>query len=138
MATKAKPKSYYEKKLDEIFSQYIRLRFSDNNGVCHCITCGKPFFWTNIQNGHYMSRRHHSTRFDENNCRPQCMPCNVFLHGDIQKYRRSLIDELGAEIVDMIETKAWNVVTKISIADYQQLINHYTEEVKRLKKEKGL
>lgn len=138
MAKSKKDKSYWEKKLDEIFSQYIRLKHSDSNGVCRCITCGKPVFWKDIQNGHYMSRVYRSTRFDENNCRPQCMPCNVFLHGNISKYRKALVDELGGEMVDMIETKAWSITMKYTALEYEEMYYKYKEEVERLRKEKGL
>lgn len=138
MIKKQKDKPYWEKKLDEVFSQYIRLKFSDSNGVCRCISCGKPFFWTDIQNGHYMSRVYRSTRFDENNCRPQCMPCNVFLHGNISKYRKALVEELGDEIVDMVETKAWSVTAKYTAYDYESMYHQYKAEVEKLKKEKGL
>ena len=138
MAKSKKDKSYWEKKLDEIFSQYIRLKHIDSNGVCRCITCGKPVFWKDIQNGHYMSRVYRSTRFDENNCRPQCMPCNVFLHGNISKYRKSLVEELGGEMVDMIETKAWSITMKYTALEYEEMYHRYKEEVERLRKEKGL
>lgn len=138
MAKSKKDKSYWEKKLDEIFSQYIRLKHSDSNGVCRCITCGKPVFWKDIQNGHYMSRVYRSTRFDENNCRPQCMPCNVFLHGNISKYRKALVEELGGEMVDMIETKAWSITMKYTALEYEEMYYKYKEEVEMLRKEKGL
>lgn len=138
MAKSKKDKSYWEKKLDEIFSQYIRLNHSDSNGVCRCVTCGKPVFWKDIQNGHYMSRVYRSTRFDENNCRPQCMPCNVFLHGNISKYRKALVEELGGEMVDMIETKAWSITMKYTALEYEEMYHMYKEEVERLRKGKGL
>lgn len=138
MAKSKKDKSYWEKKLDEIFSQYIRLKHSDSNGVCRCITCGKPVFWKDIQNGHYMSRVYRSTRFDENNCRPQCMPCNVFLHGNISKFRKSLVEELDGEMVDMIETKAWSITMKYTALEYEEMYHRYKEEVERLRKEKGI
>ena len=42
------------KELDKWFSYYVRLKNSDKNGYCRCISCGKIFFWKDIQNGHYM------------------------------------------------------------------------------------
>ena len=66
-----KKKPDYKKKLDEVFSKYIRLKYAMPNGMCQCISCGSFKHWKEIQNGHYMSRRYMSTRFDEDNCRPQ-------------------------------------------------------------------
>lgn len=96
------------------------------------------FHWTRIQNGHYMSRKYLSTRFDENNCRPQCVSCNVFQQGNIQLYRRNLIEEIGNEMVDAVEAKALAVTTKMASFEYKELYDHYRKEVERLKKEKGL
>lgn len=133
-----KKKTDYKKKLDEVFSQYIRLKYADNNGFCKCISCGKMFHWTRIQNGHYMSRTHLSTRFDENNCRPQCVACNIFKSGNIQMYRRGLIEQIGSEMVDAVEVKAVSTITKLSSKDYEEMYHHYKKEVERFKKEKGL
>ena len=44
-------------KLDRIFSQYIRLKYSDSRGICQCISCMKRQPWNEIQNGHYMSKK---------------------------------------------------------------------------------
>ena len=62
------------KKLDTIFSQYIRKVNSDNE-ISTCFTCGKQDHWKKLQNGHFQSRRHYSTRWDETNCQVQCAGC---------------------------------------------------------------
>ena len=63
--TAKKPtRSKLVKKLDVVFSQYIRLSNADNNGYCNCVTCNKTFFWKEIQAGHFMSRKHYSIRWD--------------------------------------------------------------------------
>ena len=74
------------KKLDVVFSQYIRLSNADNRGMCTCVTCNKQFHWKNIQAGHFMSRKHYSTRWNENNVKPQCVGCNMFKSGEQYKY----------------------------------------------------
>jgi hypothetical protein len=66
------------------------------------------------------------------------MPCNVFLHGNISKYRKALVEELGGEMVDMIETKAWSITMKYTALEYEEMYHRYKEEVERLRKEKGL
>lgn len=64
-------------RLDKIFSLYIRLRDSRAFGfkAFKCISCGqvKPFRMADC--GHYFSRRHMSTRYDEDNCNSECSYC---------------------------------------------------------------
>ena len=67
-----------------------------------------------IQNGHYMSRRYMSTRFDEDNCRPQCVACNIYNQGNAQMFRRGLVAQIGEKRVDMVEYVAKNESRKYS------------------------
>jgi len=69
------------KKLDAVFSQYIRLKDSVD-GMATCFTCGKQDHWKKLQNGHFQSRKHYTTRWDEMNCQVQCAGCNVFKYGE--------------------------------------------------------
>lgn len=138
---KSKPKtlkSKLMKELDDIFSKYIRLKYSDDNGYCRCISCGKVFFWKNIQNGHYMSRRYMSTRWSEDNCRPQCVACNMFNQGNIQMYRRGLIKQIGEQRVDLVEALARQASDKKSEFEYAAMIKDFKKEVIALLKKKGL
>ena len=60
------------KRLDTVFSLYIRLREADNEMV-ECFTCGKiSHYKKNMQCGHFQSRSSYSTRWDPNNCQVQC------------------------------------------------------------------
>lgn len=125
-------------KLDSVFSKYIRLKFSDVRGNCRCISCGKVFYWKDIQNGHYMSRRYMSTRFSEDNCRPQCISCNIFNQGNIQMYRRALIKQIGEQRVDLIEVRAKQESKNWSLFEYKAMIDFYQKEVDKLLEEKHL
>ena len=126
------------KELDVWFSRYIRLKYSDSRGYCRCISCGKVYFWKEIQNGHYMSRRYMSTRFSEDNCRPQGVECNIFNQGAIQMYRRALIKEIGEQRVDLIEVRARQENKNWSLFELKQLIEYYKKEVGKLLDEKNL
>ena len=126
------------KDLDVWFSRYIRLKYSDSRGYCRCISCGKVYFWKEIQNGHYMSRRYMSTRFSEDNCRPQGVECNIFNQGAIQMYRRALIKEIGEQRVDLIEVRARQENKNWSLFELKQLIEYYKKEVEKLLDEKNL
>lgn len=131
-------KSKQRDKLDAIFSKYIRLKYSDDRGNCRCISCGKVFPWKEIQCGHYMSRRYMSTRFSEDNCRPQCVACNIFNQGNIQMYRRALIKQIGEQRVDLIEVRARQETKIWSLFEYQAMIDFYQKEVNKLLGEKHL
>lgn len=135
---KTKKKVDYIKKLDTVFSQYIRLKYSDNNGYCRCISCGRLHYWKDIQNGHYMSRRYMATRFSENNCRPQCVACNIYNQGNAQMYRRGLISQIGENNVDIIEMQARTGIKKYSDFELEVLIKHYQKEIENLKEEKHI
>jgi hypothetical protein len=125
-------------KLDRIFSQYIRLKYSDSRGICQCISCMKRQPWNEIQNGHYMSRRYFSTRWSEDNCRPQCVGCNIFNQGNIQAYRVALIKQIGEQRVNLVEARARQETFKYGEFELNAMILHYTKEVERIAKEKGI
>lgn len=131
-----KRKIDYKKKLDKVFSEYIRLAEANDNGYCKCVTCGKYYHWTKIQNGHYMSRRYMATRFSAMNCHPQCMACNVMQHGNIPQYRMYLVKRYGEIEVERLEAAALTQTRKFSDYEYKELIDYYSKLVKALKQQK--
>ena len=77
---KHKSRSYYKKRADRLFSLWIRQRDAVD-GICRCVTCGTPHAWRSIHCGHFMSRRHESTRYLEVNAHAQCIHCNTYDQG---------------------------------------------------------
>lgn len=134
---KAQTRSQVIKKLDIVFSQYIRLDKTDVDGYGECVTCGNRLFWKELQNGHYISRGKYPTRWDEDNCHLQDYRCNVVLNGNYIEYTLYMLDSYGREFVDQLKSKSING-EKISTPQLKEMIDHYTQEVKRLKSEKGL
>jgi len=108
------------KKLDSVFSQYIRKKNADKNGNCSCCTCGKVLHWKEIQAGHFMSRKHYSIRWDERNVHPQCVACNVFRYGEQYKY--SIF--LGKELADVLYLQS-KEIKKYTTDELQSSIEHY-------------
>ena len=125
--TKKPTRSKLVKKLDTVFSQYIRLSNADNNGYCTCITCNKTFFYKEIQAGHFMSRKHYSIRWDERNVKPQCKSCNVFRWGEQYKYSLYLGNNLSKKLLD--ESRELRKFTNIEL---EEMIADYSERVKKL------
>lgn len=111
------------KKLDAVFSIYIRRRFAVND-IAKCVTCGKEDHWKSLQCGHFMSRKHMSTRWNEDNCQVQCAGCNVFRYGE--QYKFSLY--LGNNLAEQLHIKS-KEVCKFTEVELQELIQHYTHQI---------
>lgn len=122
-------------KLDAVFSEFIRLRDSRDDGTFVCISCGRLLSYDQADCGHYINRKHMSARFSEKNCNAQCRSCNRFDEGNIQGYRRGLVAKYGESVVLMLEASK-NQINKLSEFEYKAMIDHYRKEVKRLKKRK--
>ena len=130
MKRKKLSRSKVVKKLDSIFSKYIRQR-NAINGVAECFTCGKKDDWKKLQCGHFQSRRFYSTRWDETNCQVQCAGCNVFRFGEQFKFSVHLDQEYGQNTSTRLEVKAKEIL-KISLPELEDMIKKYEELVKEL------
>lgn len=97
---KLKSVASLKKKLDTVFSRYIRLRDANDMGFCTCISCGKVDEWKSMHCGHFLSRRYNAIRFDERNAHAQCPACNLFLSGNAAEYLVALEKRYGREVVD--------------------------------------
>jgi hypothetical protein len=130
--------SKLKKELDNIFSVFIRLRDATDEGLVQCFTCGKvAHYKTGMQNGHFQSRRHLATRWDEINCQVQCVGCNMFKSGEQFKFHINLDAKYGEDTSINLQHKAMQSV-KITRVEYQDYISYYKEAVENLKKEKGI
>lgn len=115
------------KNLDAIFSKYIRLKYADESGEVKCVTCGRSNHWKKMQNGHFMSRGKYATRWDEDNCRPQCYGCNVMQQG--QQYRFSLyLNQEREGLAEEVRIRS-EQLRKFSNAELLEMIEHYRAEV---------
>jgi len=127
------------KKLDAIFSEYIRLRKANKQGIVTCYTCGKKAYWKGqgMQNGHFMSRKSYSTRWEELNCQVQCYACNVMRYGEQYKYGLELQKEYTKDLPEqlLIQSKQ---IKKFSNIDLEDMINKYKNLVDKRKKELSL
>lgn len=81
-----------------------------------------------MHNGHYISRRHLSTRWFEKNCKPQCVGCNIFNQGNGPAYSIALIKEYGPGILEELEIKK-NNTCKMGKFEYELLIKEYRKKL---------
>jgi len=65
-----------ESKLDSLQSKAIRTIYGNA-----CCTCGLNFEFSKLHNGHFISRRFRSVRFNPQNTASQCPTCNLYLQG---------------------------------------------------------
>lgn len=110
------------------FNTYIRYRDKDKL----CISCGKKLRKGNTDAGHYMSSGgHYNVRFNEDNVHGQCSrPCNKDKSGDLINYRKGLINRIGLERLEYLESIA-NETRKFNIQEVKELINFYKNKIKK-------
>lgn len=138
----SKPKSKREKykpsraaltdKADRAFSLFIRTRDSQpyQGHAFRCISCNRILPIEQADCGHYVNRAHMSLRFSELNCNAQCRHCNRFREGNLQDYRKGLIEKIGEQKVLLLEATK-HVTNKISNFELEVLAKHYTEETRK-------
>ena len=137
MGNKIKPISKLKKELDKWFSLYIRLRKATPIGIAECYTCGKLDHYKKLQCGHFQSRRHHITRWDEKNCQVQCVKCNMYEQGEQFRFGNKLNKEYGAGTSHELEFIA-NQRFKFTRVEYEENIRYYKAIVNNLKKDLGI
>lgn len=118
------------KELDTVFSIYIRQKKAINE-IAECVTCGKKDHWKKLQCGHWASRRHYSTRWDEDNCHVQCMSCNVFKAGEIYLYTKYLCSQYGDNFPEELYSKSQKT-RKFTDLELKEMIAYYKEQLKNL------
>jgi len=123
--------SKLKKKLDVLFSHYIRRRNADHLGRVKCFTCGVEKHWKEQQAGHFQSRSHDSTRWDEVNVQVQCVKCNMFRQGEQYKFGLYLDDRFGDGTAEELENRAKTIV-KLNRVDYEEAIERYKQKIKEL------
>lgn len=128
MARKVKL-STLKNKLDKIFSEYIRRRdVDDHTGYGKCIDCGRETPFAEGDAGHFVGRRHLSTRWDEDNVHFQHRYCNRFLNGRQYEYGQALGDR-----ADELIQKS-HQIAKFDATHLQYLIDIYKDKLDALKK----
>lgn len=133
--TKRKPDLV--KKLDRVFSLYIRLRDAMPSGFVRCISCGKIKRFEDVDCGHYFSRTHMATRFDEDNCNAECRSCNRMSADHLIGYRKNLVAKIGLNRIDRLDVLAHSQKHWLD-SELEEKIRYYTAEVRRLSQEKGI
>lgn len=97
--------------LDWIFSKVIRLKNADERGLVSCYTCGIIKHWKEMQCGHFRPRKHLGTRYEEKNCKVQCMNCNCFLSGNLEEFSYRLSQEYTPNTVQELYNLSLTIIS---------------------------
>lgn len=125
------------KALDKAFSEFIRLRATDDKGRANCFTCGTLKFWREGDAGHFQSRGKYSTRWDEINVQFQCKRCNGFRGGEQYQFAKNLDAHYGEGTADDL-VRLSNQTRKYGAYELASMAEHYRRESAELKRKKGL
>lgn len=124
-------------KADRQFGRFIRLRDAIPGGAFKCISCGQYKRIEQADCGHFHSRKHMATRFDERNAHAECRACNRFSADHLIKYQENLIRLIGEEEFDRLNIRAKSV-KQWSETDLKELAKYYKALADKLSKEKGI
>jgi 5-methylcytosine-specific restriction endonuclease McrA len=124
--------SKLKKDLDKVFSLYIRLRNASKDGIVKCFTCDKTAHYKKMHAGHFMSRKHHATRWNEDNVQVQCPKCNLFGQGEQYAFGKLLDIRIGDGTAEELQELSRTTV-KYMRFEYEDMIKHYKEKVNAIK-----
>jgi hypothetical protein len=119
------------KEADKYFSLAIRYRdceLKDGQWIGNCITCERPVSLKKGHCGHFMSRRHPATRWDEMNCALQCASCNMFGAGEQYKFAVALDLLYGLGTAKQLQKKSQEDF-KVTRQFLEEVINDAKAEV---------
>lgn len=124
-----RPATTARKKLDALFSRYIRFSAVEKDGLVSCYTCPKRDVPGKMQNGHFIPRQYLALRYDEVNNHPQCYACNMLYNGQPGAYAVRLEREYGEGTVAMLEGKRRLIIPDFP---YEHWIAVYEEKLAAL------
>lgn len=141
------------KKLWPIFSEYQRIRYSDENGFVKCVTCEKVYKYASkgkvgaMQCGHFFPKIScPNLYFDEHNTGPQCASCNGRMYqGQQFLYSIYIKDKFGQKVLDSLlesylKYRKWKKENpkkqyKWNMKELINKVEYYTQQLK-IEKEK--
>lgn len=114
------------RKLDTVFSAFIRRRDTNANGFGVCVSCGRTVSFADGNAGHWIPRQHLATRYHEKNVHLQCVGCNLYRHGNLLMYTLWMQGTYGCDVVsELLRLRRTSV--KLTRADYMDLIDRFSK-----------
>lgn len=122
---KRNPIKTLRNKLDRVFSEWIRRRDANDDGMGPCITCGR---WAKLQCGHFIKRQHQAVRWNPWNAAGQCAYCNHRLHGNEGEFYVALVSVYGQHKVDEL-MRLKQTTVRYRKADYLEMIERFSQSL---------
>lgn len=134
-----KTKSQWDKEAQSAFNRYIRIRDEGKE----CVSCGSPLMGKSnyltgsaIDASHYRSRGAAShLKFNVFNVHSACTRCNRQLSGNAVEYRIRLIERIGLERVERLESD--NEPRRFDIPYLQRIKSIFTRKSRALEKRRA-
>ena len=128
MPRKKLPISRLKNKAWDVVSKWVRFTAANEHGIVLCVTCDSKHFWKDIQAGHFIHGHAKPTFLVLMNVHPQCVQCNHFKSGNLEKYREFMVKQYGegsVEALRQLSHKIWKptrdelegIITKYNIAE---------------------
>ena len=117
----------------KLLQRYVRLKASDDNGYCTCVTCGKVDHYKAMQGGHFIPRGRTIFKLYEPNIHPQCPHCNCWGMKQahyVLRYREWMVDYYGERRVKAMEKLAWRTAPKFNREEVIQFQRELKEKIK--------
>ena len=117
----------------KLLQRYVRLKASDDNGYCTCVTCGKVDHYKAMQFFFSSRRRHTRFKLFEENIHPQCPACNVYgmkTTRTQEAYRIYMEDMYGARRIRAMQRLAWRAAPKFNREEVIQFQRDLKEKIK--------
>lgn len=115
-----------KRKLWKLFSEYVRKRDANEEGIVKCFTCPKTGHWKEMQAGHYIPQSLSLVLvFDERNVHAQCGGCNLFKRGNMSVYAVELRKRYGENILEELQSLRKEGF-RYTRSDYEDLIDKYS------------
>lgn len=121
-----------KKELDLIFSRWLRLEGSSEDGECQCFICGHKMHYSEAQAGHYVKRGNSFLRYDTRNVKINCKPCNEYKGGNYGLYAKKLEEQSPGITTYLLEEG--NIVYKFTRWELKSMISDYSKRIKLLMK----
>jgi len=117
----------------KLLQRLVRLKHSDDNGYCQCVTCGKVDHYKNMQGGHFIPRGRTVFKLFEENIHPQCPHCNCWGMKQahyVLRYRQYMVDTYGIHRVKGMERLAWRASPKFNREEVIEFQRGLKEQIK--------
>ena len=120
-------------KAAKLLQRLVRLKASDDNGYCQCVTCGKIYHYKAMHGGHFIPRGRTVFKLYEPNIQVQCPSCNLWGMKQahyVLRYRQWMVDYYGERRVKAMERLAWRASPKFDREEVIQFARELKAQIK--------